>query len=194
MVEEPGLTLPEAEAGLLRTTYQGAGVILEYGMGGSTVLAATSASKAVMSVESDRAWVTRMQAWFKANPAPVPVSLHHANIGPTKKWGYPDNGDKPERWPGYALTVWDRPDFLHPDVVLIDGRFRLACMLTTAFRITKPVQVLCDDYAERAAYHQIEKLAGPPQMTGRMAAFPFTPQTLPVAQMGWIIPSFANPA
>ena len=194
MSDTPGLTLPEAEAALLRTTYDGAGVILEYGAGGSTVLAASLAKTAVISVESDMAWVLRMQAWLQANAAPVPVILHHADIGATRKWGFPQTTDKPDRWPGYALSIWDHPRFQHPDVVLVDGRFRLACLLTTLFRITRPVRVLCDDYAGRASYHKIEALTGPPAMTGRMAAFTFTPQTLPVAQMGWIMSAFASPA
>lgn len=194
MAEAPGLTMPEAEAALLRATYQGAGVILEYGSGGSTVMAAASAGTAVMAVESDRAWFLRMKDWFKDHPAPVPVTLHHANIGPTKRWGFPKDGAKAERWPSYALSIWDHADFRHPDVVLVDGRFRLACLLTTLFRIKRPVRLLCDDYAERPAYHAFERLAGTPEMTGRMAAFTLSPQAMPMDQMGWIIPAYANPA
>ncbi|MBI1172725.1 hypothetical protein GC209_15115 [bacterium] len=186
--------MPPAEAGLLRATYQGADVILEYGAGGSTLVAASSAARSVITVESDRMWLLKMAAWFKTHPAPVPVILHHGNIGPTRKWGFPAQIAKSERWPSYALSVWDRADFAHPDVVLVDGRFRLACMLATLFRIERPVRLLCDDYAARASYHLIETLVGAPEMTGRMAAFTFTPQSFPIAQMGWIMAAFANPA
>ncbi len=194
MLEAPVLTMPEAEADLVRAAYAGAGVILEYGSGGSTLVAAQSATGAVISVESDKAWLAKMQDWFDANPAPVPLILHHGNVGPTKRWGFPLNASKPERWPGYALSVWDRKDFQHPDVVLVDGRFRLACLLTTLFRINRPVRVLCDDYLERPAYHRIETLVGAPRMTGRMADFTFTPQSLPAEHMGWIITAYASPA
>lgn len=194
MADAPGLTMPEPEADLLRATYAGAGVILEYGSGGSTLVAAAAAGSAVITVESDRAWYLRMKDWFQDNPAPVPVTLHHANIGPTRRWGYPVDGAKAERWPSYALSVWDQPDFQHPDVVLVDGRFRLSCLLTTLFRITRPVRLLCDDYVDRPTYHAFERLAGPPEMTGRMAAFTLTPQPMPMDQIGWIIPAFANPA
>ena len=51
-ITRPELTLPEAEAALLRETYDRAGVILEYGSGGSTVLAAEQPGKTVPSVES----------------------------------------------------------------------------------------------------------------------------------------------
>ena len=38
-ITRPELTMPEAESALLRETYGRAGVILEYGTGGSTVVA-----------------------------------------------------------------------------------------------------------------------------------------------------------
>lgn len=186
------LTMPAAEAMLLRATYKGAGVILEYGSGGSTLLAAEHASVAVIAVESDAEWSQRMQDWFTAHPPAVPVHIRHANIGPTGKWGFPSDKSHARHWPAYALAVWDA-GLPHPDVVLVDGRFRLACMLATLFRIAKPVRLLCDDYLMRPAYHLFEKLVGQPDMTGRMAAFTLTPQRFPVAQMGWIIPAFSDP-
>ncbi len=186
------LTMPEAEASLLRASYKGAGVILEYGSGGSTLIAAESATTAVIAVESDQAWGQKMQEWFLAHPAPVSVHLHYSNIGPTGKWGFPKDRSRVRHWSSYATSVWDRPEFAHPDVVLVDGRFRLACMLTTLLRITRPVLLLCDDYLTRPAYHRFEKLAGPPMLTGRMAAFSLTPQSFPVAQMGWIMAAFSD--
>jgi Fe-S cluster assembly ATP-binding protein len=51
---------------------------------------------------------------------------------------------------------------------------------------------LCDDYAARASYHQIEALTGPPAITGRMAAFTVTPQSFPMADMGWIMAAFTK--
>lgn len=49
------------------------------------------------------------------------------------------------------------------------------------------------DYADRQGYKKIETLVGAPAMAGRMARFQFTPQALPVAQMGWIMAAYANP-
>lgn len=194
MIDAPKLTLPEAEADLLRAAYAGAGVILEYGSGGSTLVAAQSATKAVFSVESDRDWCGMMRKWFDENPPAVPVTIHHGNIGPTQKWGRPLNTEKAGIWSGYPLSIWDQAGFIHPDVVLVDGRFRLACLLTTLLRITRPVRVLCDDYLGRPAYHRIETLVGAPAMTGRMADLTFTPHSFPVAQMGWIIAAYADPS
>ncbi|WP_240997067.1 hypothetical protein, partial [Pseudomonas viridiflava] len=49
----------------------------------------------------------------------------------------------------YPLKVWDEPYFEQPDVILIDGRFRIACFVTAYLRATKPMIVLFDDYLDR---------------------------------------------
>ena len=63
----PQLTLPEAEADALRAAFERAGSILEYGAGGSTVMAAEMPGKRVWSIESDRKWVEKLQGWFAAH-------------------------------------------------------------------------------------------------------------------------------
>jgi hypothetical protein len=191
--QRPQLTLPPDAAEELRSTYEAAQTILEYGSGGSTVVAAEMAGKRVFSVESDAGWAKGMQDWFTANPPPSEVTIHYADIGPTGAWGSPKDTTLFKRWPGYALSVWDRPDFIHPDVVLIDGRFRPACFATTALRITRPVTVLFDDYAEREPYHQIEEFARPVRMAGRMARFELEPRPFPVDRMAWIVGLFLKP-
>lgn len=186
--------MPAAEAAALAAAYAEAGTVLEYGAGGSTVLAAERPGKAVITVESDADWVARMRDWFAANTPAGEVILHHADIGPTKDWGHPADQSALRRWPGYALSVWDRKDFRHPDVVLIDGRFRVACLLATAFRITRPVTVLFDDYAGRKHYHGVEEFIRPTALVGRMALFDLVPQHVPADKLGWIIPYFTRPA
>lgn len=191
--DAPVLTLPPDEAAALRAAYQGAQVILEYGSGGSTVMAGALPGRRVFAVESSAPWLEKMQAWFASNPAKAEVTLHHGNIGKTRDWGFPVDHKALARWAGYPVSVWDRPDFQHPDVVLIDGRFRLACALTVLFRITRPVQVLIDDYIDRPGYKRIETLVGAPDMAGRMARFTFTPMAMPPAALQWIMAAYANP-
>ena len=173
----PDLTMPAAEAEALHTAYAGAGVVLEYGSGGSTLMAAEAGAE-VWSVESDAAWAAMMQGWFAQNPAKGRAHVLHADIGPTRDWGHPADDSRLRHWPDYALKVWEAPGFRHPDVVLVDGRFRLACFLTAAYRITRPVTLFFDDYAPRAAYHKAATLCAPTQMIGRMARFDLSPQTL----------------
>ena len=84
---KPELTMPELEANLLRDTYAAADVILEYGSGGSTVLASEMTDKHVTSVESDKRWWRMMMEWFDGHPAhgTSSVEMLYADIGPTKE-------------------------------------------------------------------------------------------------------------
>lgn len=191
--QRPVLTMPEPEAAHVAGAFAEAGVILEYGAGGSTVLAAEMPGKTVFSVESDPAHVARLQDWFAVEPPRADVRLHHADIGPTVEWGRPADERAFRRWPGYPISVWDRPDFLHPDVVLIDGRFRVACLLTTAFRITRPVVALVDDYRGRKPYHAVEPFLRPAMMIGRMARFDLEPTPFPVDRLGWVMNFYMRP-
>lgn len=192
-MDAPKLTLPPDEALCVGEAYEEAEVILEYGSGGSTVMAAAMPDKTVFSVESDPQWLANMQAWFEAHPPRAVVHMHHGDIGPTKGWGHPLSEASFRSWPAYPLTVWQRPDFRHPDVVLIDGRFRAACFLTTQFLITRPTTVLIDDYIDRPFYHRIEDIAGPATMIGRMARFEIIPRPVPPERLLWIMETFLRP-
>lgn len=192
VIDRPLLTLPEAEAEWLRDAYAAAEVILEYGSGGSTVMAAEMADKTVFSVESDGDWCAGMEAYFAANAPKGTVHLHHANVGPTGKWGMPAHEKRWRKFHHYPLGVWDRADFVHPDTVLIDGRFRVACFLSVLFRISKPVTVYFDDYRDRTPYHEIERYGPPAEMRGRMARFDLEPTPIPPDDLVWIMDTYTR--
>jgi hypothetical protein len=191
-ITAPVLTLPAAEAEALRAACAAASVILEYGSGGSTLLAASAPGRTVFSVESDPAWIAGLKRWFAAHPPPSRVILHHADVGPTARWGMPVSNAGWARFHRYPLSVWDRPDFLHPDLVLVDGRFRVGCFLAVLFRITRPVTLLFDDYALRPPYRAVERYARPEEMIGRMARFTLAPMPVPATDLGWIIDQFTR--
>lgn len=195
-IARPELTLPEAEAAHLREVYARAGVILEYGSGGSTVLAAEMQGKRVFSVESDQAWAEMMRGWFAQNPPATgtEVDVIWSDIGPTKEWGFPKDATGWKTYPRYPLKVWDLPEFVQPDVVLVDGRFRTGCAMAAALRTARPLTLLFDDYAPRAHYHRIEDFIGAPRrMIGRMAEFEVTPQVLNPAHLLTIIEMMTRP-
>lgn len=199
----PKITLPLAERELLTRTYQTARVILEYGSGGSTVLAAQMPETLTFSVESDQAWACDLQRKFDGSDLPSPPILYPVDIGRTGRWGRPVDDGKWQNFHRYPLSIWIEPFFRHPDVVLIDGRLRPACFVATCLHITKPVTVLFDDYVNRPSYHIVENLVKPVETVGRMARFVIRPQPWPA----WIHsllnelctrmsypPSAANPA
>ncbi|SHJ16720.1 hypothetical protein [Wenxinia saemankumensis] len=186
------LRLPGDEAALLREEYSRARSILEYGCGGSTAIAGAVEGASVFSVESDEAWIERIEDWFAAHPPAAEVHLHHADIGPVTKWGRPANMRTARRFPGYALSVWDRPDFVQPDVVLVDGRFRAACLLATLFRTQRGCTLLFDDYVGRPHYHGVERFVRPERIVGRMARFEITPMSVPPEDLLWVITEFVR--
>jgi Glycosyl transferase family 2 len=184
------LTFPGPERAFVRAHYAKAPTILEYGSGGSTVLAIEGGSQ-VFSVESDKAWAARLSA--KVATMSNRAHVHHVDIGPTTYWGKPRSTETCDRFHRYALSVWDRPDFQHPDLVLIDGRFRAACLAAVKMRATKPTTVLFDDYVERDHYHAVERLAVKEEVVGRMARFTVTPGLIPPDMLTLVIGWFTDP-
>jgi hypothetical protein len=173
----PELSLPAKEADRLHHAYRAAQIILEYGSGGSTILASEQPGKLTFSVESDRNWAVRLQAEIDASDLPSPAHLYHVDIGPTGDWGRPVSPDAWTRFHRYPLAIWDEPFFRQPDVVLIDGRFRPACFMAVLLRTRKPVTVLFDDYTTRPAYYSVEEFVTPSEIVGRMAVFEVAPRT-----------------
>lgn len=188
----PELSFPEVEASLLVREYENAKVILEYGSGGSTVLASRMSGKLVFSVESDRQWAVNLQAHIDKLALPSPAMVHYVDIGPTGEWGRPLNTEKWSRFFRYPLDIWSLPFFRHPDVVLVDGRFRPACLAAVGMLCTRPVRVLFDDYIERTLYHGVEKFFPIVEKVGRMAIFEVKPGRISSQDFPQIIGFFAH--
>jgi Glycosyl transferase family 2 len=184
------LTFAPKERRFLVRHYEAATTILEYGSGGSTVLAARL-GKTVFSVESDQDWADRM-AHHVATLSDK-AHVHWADVGPTGPWGVPMKPREFRKFHGYALSVWDRPDFQHPDLVLVDGRFRAACLAAVVMRATRPVTVLFDDYLKRGYYHGVERLAQKEETVGRMARFTVTPGAIPPDMVTQAVGWFTDP-
>lgn len=180
--------MPEAEKQYLTTVYERAQVILEYGSGGSTRVAAAMPGKYIMSVESDLQWVRDLR--HELADAKSPVVLQHVDIGETGPWGRPVNDASWRVYHNYPNSVWDQPWFRQPDVVLIDGRFRTACLAAVVMHTAKQVTVLFDDYGVRERYQLIEKIIKPRRMIGRLAEFSIKPNTFKPAQIGALVEQF----
>ncbi|WP_256822860.1 MULTISPECIES: tetratricopeptide repeat protein [unclassified Pseudomonas] len=190
-MQAPQVTFPAEVAAYVKKLYTQASVILEYGSGGSTLLAANMPDKTVISVENDARWAQDMQAWIANAVLPSRPMIYPVDVGETGKWARPKNARHWKKFHTYPLRVWDEPFFEQPDVILIDGRFRIACFVTAYLRATKPVIVLFDDYLDRRHYHVVERLLAPTAFVGRMARFDLQPLThLPREELTWLIASF----
>jgi len=171
----PALTFPDEVVTFLRKEYEKADVILEFGSGGSTFLAAGQPGKTIVSVESDPAWAQRMRDIAAAHPLPSPPRVIHADIGPVLPWARALDSRELDRFRDYWHSVWDDWTDAPPELVLVDGRFRAACYMATWICTPRAVRVLFDDYGKRAQYHVIERLGRPVKMVGRMAVFDIDP-------------------
>lgn len=192
-VEPPKLTLPPKEAAYLRSHYERASTILEYGSGGSTWLGASLPGKYIMSVESDERWAADIREKIEQGGLPSAAIIWYVNVGPTGPWGRPIDDRAWKRFHLYPLSVWDQSFMRHPDVILIDGRFRAACFAAACLRISRPTTVLFDDYADRPRYHAVERIVRPVEMVGRMAVFHLKPGLIPPDQWTNVIGLFGQP-
>jgi hypothetical protein len=161
---------------------------LEYGSGGSTV-AVGRLNIPFTSVESDKRFLAAVKA--KVGDGAERQFLA-ADIGMVSNWGYPLFVDvTPSRlakWRKYPCAPWPLPAL--PDVILIDGRFRVACALATIKNLQDKIdfEILFDDYADRDFYHPIEEFAQLHAMHGRMAVF--KPKPISAAKLDAAIERF----
>ena len=182
--------MPDAEAEYLTAAYAEAQVILEYGSGGSTQIAARMPGKYIMSVESDLSWARALRQSLRAQDVVARSVVHHADIGETGPWGRPLDDRNWQSYPAYSNAPWDQAWFRHPDLVLIDGRFRTACFAAVLMRAERPLRILFDDYTLRPHYHKVEQVLKPLRLIGRLAEFHVEPGMLRPQDMGLLIQEF----
>ena len=165
--------MPQEAVSVLAEAIRQAACYLEYGSGASTVLAMDLGVPTIISVESDRAWVKRLSDKLAGRLDPDRHFLLHADIGPTKAFGYPVSDAQWRNYRTYPLSAWElcRSRGLTPDVVLVDGRFRVACFLATLLFGRPGCRILFDDYDSRPHYHTVCAFAGSPCMLERVADF-----------------------
>jgi len=58
-----------------------------------------------------------------------------------------------------------------PDVVLIDGRFRVAVFAQALVRAAPGTRIIFDDFTVRDHYHVVKELLSPEQVSGLQALF-----------------------
>lgn len=146
---------------------------VEYGSGGSTVLASKLRIPTV-SVENDRRYAVAVR---EALGPDSPVDLVVVNTGPVLEWGHPVM-TRPKAlwrllWLRYVEAPFSRVDSF-PNFILVDGRFRVACALASAREAHDRKQhtiLMLDDYDDRPPYHVLERYIGKPDLVGRAAFF-----------------------
>ena len=168
---EPSLDGPTSNR--LRSELEKAGAYLEFGSGGSTILA-DRLNVPTVTIESDPYYARAVRKGLKN----FSVEILTPDIGLTGPWGWPlfkrPTPKRLARWQQYARMPFERYDRSFPDVVLVDGRFRVACALETAWQAHRRgvrSTLIIDDYSMRPHYRTVEQAIGCPEMVGRAAVF-----------------------
>ena len=106
---------------------------LEFGSGESTKFASTCDSiRSIDSVESSESFVHQYLMPCESIRHSLTQGLltfHIFNIGETVQWGLPANDSRKHLWPNYSLSVFNQAKVF--DLILIDGRFRVASCLAS---------------------------------------------------------------
>jgi hypothetical protein len=158
-LDEPFLT--PSDTLVFREALASARVYLEYGAGGSTVWAARQVSTIVV-VDSHKptldAAVERARREGCARIVPI-----HGDIGPVVGWGAPlfrrRSRRRVNQWSRYVARPWDllEKEGLVPDLIFIDGRFRVACVLEALLRLPPGAdcRILFDDFDREEKYRAV---------------------------------------
>lgn len=168
---EPGKTanasfdLPDApfmsaaERRLFKKTLECATRYFEFGSGGSTVWAVQQ-GLIVEGVESDDKWVNALKQRLGSACRVAAV-----DIGPTGDWGYPTSSSSIDKFPDYSRAIHQHE--MAFDLVLVDGRFRVACILAAIQHIFRwhsepqSARLFIHDFWNRQQYHTVLEFLEP---------------------------------
>jgi hypothetical protein len=160
--------MSQDEAECYRHHLAGAQAVLEYGVGGSTVLAAKRKPKSLYCVETDAAWLAQV----RRNPAVAEMvasgaaRLVHVNLGSTGRWGKPSKTSF-LRWPQYARWPWR--DGYSPELVMVDGRFRVSCMVQALLHGGDGTKIAVHDFWPREHFHAVLRFVEVVDRAGTLA-------------------------
>ena len=119
----------------------------EFGCGGSTVFC-DSPQRRTKSVDNNTEWLNKVRPLIGAT-----TELIYVNTGPVLDYGNPADPTKVTGFADYSLAFSQRDP--STDLVLIDGRFRVACGLQVALSDYTGVVLLHD--AQRPEYQPLFK-------------------------------------
>lgn len=153
---------------LFRHYVKSAKIYSEWGSGLSTLYAADQDNiEELITVETDPLWASKVSDVLEKYPKNFKV--RHIDLGPVGEWGRPESYSKIENVKEYCSAPFAGKH--QPDLILIDGRFRVHCFLETLLKSKAGTRVIFDDYVNRPRYHIVERFLEPTEVAGRQALF-----------------------
>lgn len=151
---------------LFREALSNCRVYGEYGCGTSTIWCAQNCQATIVSVDSSADWIRHVENTVSA---PGRLNMIHMDLGELGPWGRPVGYSHRNRFADYIAAPWSLE--VKPDVVLVDGRFRVACFLYSLLSAEPGSVILFDDYKDRPHYHLVEEFAPLSDIDGTQALF-----------------------
>jgi len=131
---------------------------LEFGVGETTKYISSLNHCEMTCVDTDRLWLREVEHHCRNNGGCFPKFLH-LEVGPVRNWGYPVD----QSYTGTVKTKLKRiiKSCAEPDLVLVDGRFRVLTTLLCLKYLKTNTAFLLDDYTNRPFYTTIEQFITP---------------------------------
>ena len=136
----------------------------EYGCGKSTMFVMKNYKIPIYSVDTSKFWIDKIQ---KENNSIL--NIKHIDLGEIGNWGRPKGYEYRSSFLDYTHWIWKQKS--KPNLVLIDGRFRVSCFLTSLKFGDEGTKIIFDDYTNRRHYHIVEEFLKPIQFNERQALF-----------------------
>lgn len=145
----------------------------EYGCGKSTKWVLNNTSAKVIAVDTSSEWVDFVKNDNLSNNDRL--NICHLNMGSIGPWGRPLSYENSDKFSDYTDYIWKQNE--KPRLVLVDGRFRVCCFLTSLKYADEGTKIIFDDYNLRPYYHYIEKYVKREKEFGRQCLFIVPPKS-----------------
>lgn len=152
--------MSETELALFVQCLKGVRVYYEFGVGGSTVFAwneclLQAITPEVYGVDTSAEWIKQVTDLL-SSPT---IQLKHVDVGALKDFGYPASSAPNKGWVEYSTSITHAPHPHRIDLVLVDGRFRVACFIQSVLTCSVGTKILVHDYSRRPSYRVMENWA-----------------------------------
>lgn len=129
-------------------------IYFEWGCGGSTFqLSKKKNIKTIYSVESDLEWIKKVNSKLKNYQKNKINWIENDLNTESNTWGYPSLDCPLKKKIDYSSQILNIKEI--PDIILIDGRFRVSCALKSYNIIDLETILVFDDFLNRKYYHII---------------------------------------
>jgi len=159
------ITLFDGHDYLFKKNLQNCRIYFEYGVGKSTSYVIKNTKAKIIAVDTDKSWIESIDISKRRKD----IKLNWVNLGELENWGRPKTYSYRNNFIDYIGAVWHFN--LKADVILIDGRFRVACFIYSLLNAEEGSVIIFDDYINRSFYHVVEEIVPRFDECGRQAVF-----------------------